>query len=86
MGSDGRGRPAGRVPRVADHVGSPVGRGVGNAVSSLVRGVALAVLRTESDGQLVGHPFGHLARVDEDEGGAVLEDVCGDAVQHVAEL
>ncbi len=37
-------------------------------------------------GQLVGHPLGHLAGIDEDERGAVVLGVCGDLVQDVAEL
>ena len=37
-------------------------------------------------GQLVGHPLGHLARVDEDQGGAVVPRVLGDAVEDVGHL
>ena len=44
------------------------------------------LLGAESQGQLVGHPLGHLARVDEDQGGAVLEYVPGDPVEDVGEL
>ncbi len=50
-------------------------------------GSSVAVLgRAESFGQEVGDPLGHLARVDEHQGRAVLEDVGGDAVEHVPEL
>ena len=37
-------------------------------------------------GQLVGHPLGHLARVDEDQGRAVVPGVLGDAVEDVGHL
>ena len=37
-------------------------------------------------GQLMGHPLGHLARVDEDEGRAVIPRVLGDAVEDVRHL
>ena len=37
-------------------------------------------------GQLMGHALGHLARVDEDEGGAVVPGVIGDPVQDVGHL
>ena len=37
-------------------------------------------------GQLVGHPLGHLARVDEDQRGAVVPGVLGDAVEDVGHL
>ncbi len=37
-------------------------------------------------GQLMGHPFGHLARVDEDQGRAVVARVLGDAVEDVRHL
>ena len=42
--------------------------------------------RSEPQGQLVGDPLGHLAGVDEDQRGAVLEYVGGDAVEDVGEL
>ena len=46
--------------------------------SRLVGGQAL--------GQLVGHPLGHLARVDEHQGGAMVPRVLGDAVEDVGHL
>ena len=44
------------------------------------------LLGAEPEGELVGHPLGHLPGVDEDERGAVLEHVAGDPVEDVGEL
>ena len=61
--------------------------GVAVAVSASAWAPAVAAgVGTEAQGQLVGHPLGHLAGVDEDERGAVLEDVAGDPVEDVGEL
>ncbi len=51
---------------------------VAPAGTGLVGGQAL--------GQLMGHPLGHLARVDEHERGAVVPGVLGDAVEDVGHL
>ena len=51
---------------------------VAPAGAGLVGGQAL--------GQLMGHPLGHLARVDEHERGAVVPGVLGDAVEDVGHL
>jgi hypothetical protein len=42
--------------------------------------------RPESESELVRDPLGHLAGVDEDQGGAMFQDVVGDPVEDVGEL
>ncbi len=82
----------GGVDRVGDRSG-PVGP-AGPAEPAGLRGTLRAlgpfdvhrVVGAEAQGQLVGDPFGHLAGVDEDQRGAVLEHVAGDAVEDVGEL
>ncbi len=68
--------------REAPVVGGHLERGVDLAA----RGGDGALLGAEPEGQLVGHPLGHLPGVDEDQRGAVLEHVPGDPVEDVGEL
>ena len=51
-----------------------------------VDGSAVRPVGPEALGQLVGHPLGHLAGVDEHQRGAVAPDVPGDAVEDVGHL
>ena len=44
------------------------------------------IFAVESFGQLMGHPLGHLPRVDEDQGRAVMPGVLGDVVEDVGHL
>ena len=78
-------RPDRSVQGAADHLRSRArGGGTVGTVEDVIRSFVVGLgLRPEPDGQLVGDPLGHLARVDEDEGGPVLEDMCGDTVQHI---
>ena len=82
----GRGRPDGPVQGPDPRRRRARVRGAAGTVEDVIRSVVGLRRRSEPDGQLVGDPLGHLARVDEDEGCPVLEDVGGDAVQHVREL
>ena len=60
--------------------------GVDPVRAGFTGGRAIVVGRPEPRRQLVGDPLGHLAGVDEDEGGPVLAHVVGDAVEHVGQL
>ena len=63
-----------------------VGRHLEGGVDLATRSGNGTFLGAEPERELVGDPLRHLAGVDEDERGAVLEHVCGDPVQDVAEL
>jgi hypothetical protein len=66
--------------------GATVGPEAVGGPEAVVGGLIGCVGRSQPQGQLMGDPLGHLAGVDEDQRGAVLEYVGGNAVEDVPHL
>ena len=92
-GGGGHQRPEVAGPEALLHQSAPgrreapvVGGHLQGGVHPAARRRHLTLPGAEPEGQLVGHPLGHLPGVDEDQRGPVLEHVPGDPVEDVGEL